>query len=165
MLSSTSRPSKTLTLLAVCLGTFMLIIDVQIVVVALPSIRTALHTSFSDEQWTIDAYSLSLAALLLLTGSLGDILGRRRVFALGLAAFTAGSLLCGVAGSARNSSSSARFKASAGPRCSPPHWHCSPRPSRAVGSASPSASGVPSSLWAWAAGRCSAACSPRCRGA
>jgi EmrB/QacA subfamily drug resistance transporter len=99
MLSSPSRPSKTLTLLAVCLGTFMLIIDVQIVVVALPSIRTALHTSFSDEQWTIDAYSLSLAALLLPTGSLGDILGRRRVFAVGLAAFTAGSLLCGVAGS------------------------------------------------------------------
>jgi len=70
----------------------MLIIDVQIVVVALPSIRTALHTSFSDEQWTIDAYSLSLAALLLPAGSLADILGRRRVFAVGLAAFTAGSL-------------------------------------------------------------------------
>src|ERR1039457_5501058 len=99
MLSSPSRPSKTLTLLAVCLGTFMLIIDVQIVVVALPSIRAALHTSFSDEQWTIDAYSLSLAALLLPAGSLADILGRRRVFAVGLAAFTAGSLLCGVAGS------------------------------------------------------------------
>ena len=78
---SPSRPNKTLTLLAVCLGTFMLIIDVQIVVVALPSIRTALHTSFSDEQWTIDAYSLSLAALLLPAGSLADILGRRRVFA------------------------------------------------------------------------------------
>jgi MFS family permease len=99
MLSPPSRPSKSLTLLAVCLGTFMLIIDVQIVVVALPSIRAALRTSFSDEQWTIDAYSLSLAALLLPAGSLGDILGRRRVFAVGLAAFTAGSLLCGVAGS------------------------------------------------------------------
>jgi EmrB/QacA subfamily drug resistance transporter len=99
MLSSPARPRKALTLLAVCLGTFMLIIDVQIVVVALPSIRTALHVSFSDEQWTIDAYSLSLAALLLPAGSLGDILGRRRMFAVGLAAFTAGSLLCGVAGS------------------------------------------------------------------
>jgi EmrB/QacA subfamily drug resistance transporter len=99
MLSSPSHPHKALTLLAVCLGTFMLITDVMIVVVALPSIRTTLHTGFSGEQWTIDAYSLSLAALLLPTGSLADILGRRRVFAAGLAAFTASSLLCGVAGS------------------------------------------------------------------
>jgi EmrB/QacA subfamily drug resistance transporter len=96
---SPSCPRKTLTLLAVCLGTFMLTIDVMIVIVALPSIHAALHTSLSDEQWTIDAYSLSLAALLLPAGSLADILGRRRVFAAGLAAFTIGSLLCGVAGS------------------------------------------------------------------
>jgi EmrB/QacA subfamily drug resistance transporter len=93
-------PHKNWTLLAVCLGTFMLLIDITIVVVALPSIRTSLHTSFSDVQWTVDAYSLSLAALLLPTGSLADILGRRRVFALGLAIFTVGSLLCGLAGSA-----------------------------------------------------------------
>jgi EmrB/QacA subfamily drug resistance transporter len=99
MLSSPSHPNKTLTLIAVCLGTFMLLVDVTIVVVALPSIRDSLHTSFSDVQWTIDAYSLSLAALLLPTGSLADILGRRRVFALGLAIFTLGSLLCGIAGS------------------------------------------------------------------
>ena len=88
---------KNWTLAAVCLGTFMLLIDVTIVTVALPSIRGSLHTSFSDVQWTIDAYSLSLAALLLPTGSLADILGRRRVFALGLAVFTVGSLLCGAA--------------------------------------------------------------------
>jgi EmrB/QacA subfamily drug resistance transporter len=93
-------PHKNWTLLAVCLGTFMLLVDITIVVVALPSIRTSLHTSFSDVQWTVDAYSLSLAALLLPTGSLADILGRRRVFALGLAIFTVGSLLCGIAGSA-----------------------------------------------------------------
>jgi EmrB/QacA subfamily drug resistance transporter len=99
MLSSPSHPHKTLTLVAVCLGTFMLLVDLTIVVVALPSIRSALHTSFSDEQWTIDAYSLSLAALLLPAGSLADILGRRRVFAAGLLVFTIGSLLCGVAGS------------------------------------------------------------------
>jgi EmrB/QacA subfamily drug resistance transporter len=97
MFSSPSHPHKMLTLLAVSLGTFMLIIDLLIVVVALPSIRDALHTSFSDVQWTIDAYSLSLAALLLPTGSLADIFGRRRVFALGLAVFTVGSLLCGLA--------------------------------------------------------------------
>jgi EmrB/QacA subfamily drug resistance transporter len=94
-----AHPHKRLTLLVVCLGTFMLILDVSIVVVALPSIRGSLHTSFADLQWTIDAYSLSLAALLLPAGSLADILGRRRVFAAGLAVFTLGSLLCGVAGS------------------------------------------------------------------
>jgi EmrB/QacA subfamily drug resistance transporter len=98
MFSAPSHPNKTLTLIAVCLGTFMLLVDITIVVVALPSIRASLHTSFSDVQWTIDAYSLSLAALLLPTGSLADILGRRRVFALGLAIFTVGSLLCGIAG-------------------------------------------------------------------
>lgn len=85
---------KNWTLFAVCLGTFMLLIDITIVVVALPDIRKSLHTSFSEVQWTIDAYSLSLAALLLPTGSLADILGRRRVFAGGLAIFTLGSLLC-----------------------------------------------------------------------
>ena len=75
----------------------MLLVDITVVVVALPAIRGSLHTSFSDVQWTIDAYSLSLAALLLPTGSLADIFGRRRVFALGLAVFTVGSLLCGLA--------------------------------------------------------------------
>ncbi|HTW11115.1 MAG TPA: MFS transporter, partial [Solirubrobacteraceae bacterium] len=94
MPSSNPTPHKTWTLLAVCLGTFMLLIDITIVVVALPSIRGALHTSFSEIQWTIDAYSLSLASLLLPSGSLADIVGRRRVFAGGLAIFTLGSLLC-----------------------------------------------------------------------
>jgi EmrB/QacA subfamily drug resistance transporter len=97
----TSSPPPVLhkgwTLLAVCLGTFMLLLDVTIVVVALPDIRSSLHAGFSSVQWTIDAYSLSLAALLLPTGSLGDLLGRRRVFAVGLAIFTVGSALCGAA--------------------------------------------------------------------
>ena len=96
---TSSLPHKNWTLAAVCLGTFMLLLDVTIVVVALPSIRGSLRTSFSDVQWTIDAYALSLAALLLPTGSLADIFGRRRVFALGLGVFTAGSLLCGLASS------------------------------------------------------------------
>ncbi len=97
--TAVEAPHKHWTLLAVCLGTFMLLIDITIVVVALPDIRSSLHTSFSDVQWTVDAYSLSLAALLLPTGSLADILGRRRVFALGLGIFTLGSLLCGLSGS------------------------------------------------------------------
>jgi EmrB/QacA subfamily drug resistance transporter len=94
--TAAKTPHKNWTLLAISLGTFMLLIDITIVVVALPDIRSSLHTSFSDVQWTVDAYSLSLAALLLPTGSLADILGRRRVFALGLAIFTVASLLCGL---------------------------------------------------------------------
>jgi EmrB/QacA subfamily drug resistance transporter len=97
--TAVKAPHKNWTLLAISLGTFMLLIDITIVVVALPDIRSSLHTSFSDVQWTVDAYSLSLAALLLPTGSLGDILGRRRVFALGLGIFTVASLLCGLSSS------------------------------------------------------------------
>jgi EmrB/QacA subfamily drug resistance transporter len=91
---------KRWTLVAVCLGTFMLLLDVTIVVVALPDVRTSLGANFSDVQWTIDAYSLSLATLLLASGSLADLFGRRRLFAIGLSVFTLGSLLCGLAQSA-----------------------------------------------------------------
>jgi EmrB/QacA subfamily drug resistance transporter len=94
--AAAKTPHKNWTLLAVCLGTFMLLMDITVVFVALPDIRSSLHTSFTDVQWTIDAYSLSLAALLLATGSLADVFGRRRVFAIGLAIFTVGSLLCGL---------------------------------------------------------------------
>jgi EmrB/QacA subfamily drug resistance transporter len=96
-MTPTSPAHARWTLLAVCLGTFMLLLDITIVIVALPDVRTSLHAGFSDVQWTIDAYSLSLAALLLPMGSLADLYGRRRVFAVGLAVFTVGSLLCGVA--------------------------------------------------------------------
>jgi EmrB/QacA subfamily drug resistance transporter len=88
------------TLLAVCLATFMLLLDITIVNVALPDIAAELHTSFSDLQWVIDAYALMLAALLLTAGSLADLLGRRRVFAFGLASFTVASVLCALAPSA-----------------------------------------------------------------
>jgi EmrB/QacA subfamily drug resistance transporter len=85
------------TLLAVCLGTFMLLVDITIVNVALPSIQDNLHASFAQLQWVVDAYALSLAALLLTAGSLADIFGRRLLFAIGLAVFTVGSLLCALA--------------------------------------------------------------------
>jgi EmrB/QacA subfamily drug resistance transporter len=84
-------------LLTVCLGMLMLLVDITIVNVALPSIAADLNASFSDLQWTIDAYALSLAALMLVAGSLGDLLGHKRVFGIGLTAFTVSSLLCGVA--------------------------------------------------------------------
>ena len=86
------------TLGAVCVATFMLLIDITIVNVALPDIARDLRTSFSDLQWVIDAYALALAALLLTAGSLADLFGRRLVFVAGLGLFTAASLLCGLAG-------------------------------------------------------------------
>jgi EmrB/QacA subfamily drug resistance transporter len=72
-------------------------LDVTIVNIALPAIRSSLGASFSGLQWTIDSYTLVLASLLMLSGSLGDRLGRRRVFQAGLMLFTLGSLLCGLA--------------------------------------------------------------------
>ncbi len=85
------------TLIAVCVGIFMLLLDVTIVIVAQPSIQAGLHASFSDVQWTLDAYALTLAALLLTSGSLADRYGRKLMFSVGLTVFTLGSLLCGLA--------------------------------------------------------------------
>lgn len=85
------------TLVAVCVGMFMLLLDVTVVNVALPDIQSELGASFTALEWVIDAYALSLAALLLTAGSLADLLGRRRVFLGGLGIFTLGSILCGLA--------------------------------------------------------------------
>src|SRR5215204_1498778 len=85
------------TLLAVSVATFMLLLDITVVNVALPSIREDLGASFSDLQWVVDAYALTLAALVLTAGSLADRLGRRRLFAIGLGIFTVASLLCALA--------------------------------------------------------------------
>src|SRR5947209_9745828 len=85
------------TLTAVCLGTLMLLLDVTILNVALPQIQSSLGASFSDVQWVVDAYALTLDALLLTTGSLADQFGRRRLYLIGLVLFTGASVLCGVA--------------------------------------------------------------------
>jgi EmrB/QacA subfamily drug resistance transporter len=85
------------TLGIVCAATFMLLLDVTIVVVALPDIQNSLHTSFSDVQWVTDAYALTLAALLLTSGALADRYGRKLLFIVGLAVFTIGSALCAAA--------------------------------------------------------------------
>jgi EmrB/QacA subfamily drug resistance transporter len=87
------------TLLVVCLSVFMLLLDVTIVNVALPDIQKELGSSFEDLQWVVDAYALALAALLLASGSLADLLGRKRVFVVGLVVFVTSSLLCGLSGS------------------------------------------------------------------
>jgi EmrB/QacA subfamily drug resistance transporter len=85
------------TLLASCIAIFMLLLDVTIVNVALPSIERSLGANFTDLQWVIDAYALTLAGFVLAAGSLADKVGRRLVFMLGLTIFTASSLACGLA--------------------------------------------------------------------
>jgi EmrB/QacA subfamily drug resistance transporter len=85
------------TLGVVSVATFMLLLDITVVNTALPAIQRDLGGSFTDLQWVVDAYALSLAALVLTAGSLADRLGRRRVFAAGLAIFSAASLMCGLA--------------------------------------------------------------------
>src|SRR4051795_990204 len=89
------EPNKWMTLVAVSLGTFMLLLDITIVNVALPDIQTSLHASFADLQWVVDAYALTLAALLLTSGSLADMYGRKLLYIIGLVVFTAASMLCG----------------------------------------------------------------------
>jgi EmrB/QacA subfamily drug resistance transporter len=85
------------TLVAVCGATFMLLVDITIVNVALPAMHDDLHASFTQLQWVLDAYSLSLASLLLTYGTLADRFGRKVVFVTGVGVFTLASLLCGVA--------------------------------------------------------------------
>ena len=76
------------TLTAVCTGTFMLLLDITVVNVALPDIQHSLHSSFADLQWVVDAYALSLAAFLLTAGVVGDMFGRRRIYATGVVIFS-----------------------------------------------------------------------------
>ncbi len=84
-------------LAAVCLGNFMLLIDVTIVVTALPDIAHELDAGLTAQQWVLDAYALALAALLLALGAAGDRYGRRRVYLIGLTGFAVSSLACGLA--------------------------------------------------------------------
>ncbi len=84
------------TLIAVSVAIFMLLLDITVVNVALPDIQKSLHSSFQDLQWVVDAYSLTLAAFLLTGGALADLLGRRRLFVVGLVVFTGASAVCGL---------------------------------------------------------------------
>jgi EmrB/QacA subfamily drug resistance transporter len=85
------------TLVAVCTTTFMLLLDITVVNVALPNIQRDLHASLTGLQWVVDAYALTLAALILTAGALADRYGRRRLFIAGVIVFTLSSLLCGLA--------------------------------------------------------------------
>jgi len=84
-------------LLATVLGSGMAFLDATVVNVALPSIGEDLDADLAQLQWTVNAYALTLAGLILIGGSLGDHLGRRRVFVIGVVWFAVASLLCGVA--------------------------------------------------------------------
>jgi EmrB/QacA subfamily drug resistance transporter len=92
-----SRRRRMLVLAICCLSLFIVGIDATIVNVALPSIQHDLHAPVSGLQWTVDAYSIVVASFLMLSGSTGDRIGRRRTFQAGLALFTLGSLLCSLA--------------------------------------------------------------------
>jgi EmrB/QacA subfamily drug resistance transporter len=93
----TTTPGKWWPLVAVCLGNFMLLIDVTIVITALPDITRELDAGLTAQQWVLDAYALALAALLMAFGAAGDLHGRRRVYLLGLGGFALASLACGLA--------------------------------------------------------------------
>jgi EmrB/QacA subfamily drug resistance transporter len=90
----TTRRQQQMTLLACILGSGAVFLDGTLVNVALPAIRADLHGGLATQEWIVDAYLLTLGSLLLVGGSLGDLFGRRRVFALGVASFGVASLLC-----------------------------------------------------------------------
>ncbi|MBW7475901.1 MFS transporter [Paenibacillus oenotherae] len=89
--------NRSIVLLFICCGIFMVYLDSMIVNVALPSIRSDLHVGISSLQWVIDAYTIAFACLLLTAGNLGDSIGHKKVFVSGLIGFTVASLLCAFA--------------------------------------------------------------------
>ena len=97
--SPTAERRRWASLAVVCLAQLMIVLDVTIVNVALPAIKTDLHFSEANLSWVVNAFLITFGSLLLLAGRLGDLLGRKRVFLGGVALFTLASLLCGVAAS------------------------------------------------------------------
>src|SRR5271163_4015364 len=95
--SSNSQSSGRIVLAVTILGSSMAFIDGTVVNVALPALQNAFHASIADVQWVVESYALMLAALLLVGGSLGDLLGRRKVYVFGVAVFALASVLCGLA--------------------------------------------------------------------
>jgi len=91
-----STTSRWLSLIILCVGFLMIVVDVTIVNVALPSIRRDLGFSQADLAWVVNAYLIAFGGFLLLAGRLGDLIGRKRVFLIGLGIFTTASVLCGL---------------------------------------------------------------------
>src|ERR1700733_8843518 len=96
---ATSDRSRWLAVYVLCVGMLMIVLDVTIVNVALPTIQQDLHFSTSSLAWVVNAYLIAFGGLLLLAGRLGDLVGRRRIFLAGVGLFTAASLACGLADS------------------------------------------------------------------
>ena len=92
----TTDRSRWIALYVLCVGMLMIVLDATIVNVALPSIQDDLGFSQSNLAWVVNSYLISFGGLLLLSGRLGDLLGRRSVFLTGLALFTTASMLCGL---------------------------------------------------------------------
>src|SRR5258705_12370778 len=95
--NQTTDRSRWTALYVLCAGVLMIVLDVTIVNVALPSIQDDLGFSSSSLAWVVNAYLIAFGGLLLLAGRIGDLIGRRTIFLAGLAVFTAASLVCGLA--------------------------------------------------------------------
>src|SRR5881396_262918 len=96
----TPENRKWWTLVAVAVGLFMIMLDNTVVNVALPSIQKDLGIGISELEWVVNAYALTFGVLLLTGGKLADLLGRRRIFVIGLVIFTSSSFACGISNSA-----------------------------------------------------------------
>src|SRR6266487_788473 len=92
------RITSVVTILAACLATAMLMLDISVINTALSAMAHGLDTGLSGLQWVVDAYTIPLAATVLTAGAIADRFGRKRLFLLGVAVFTASSALCGAAG-------------------------------------------------------------------
>src|SRR5678816_1800686 len=96
-----SPRTRLVILVTCCLALVLTAMDATIVNIALPAIRSDLHASVAELQWSIDSYTMVVASFLLLAGSIADRFGRRKTFQVGLLVFSLGSLLCSVAPNAR----------------------------------------------------------------
>src|ERR671930_2246665 len=97
-MSRQERTNRAVTIVVACLATAMLMLDISVINTALSKIAHGLDTNLSGLQWVLDAYTIPLAATVLTAGAVADRIGRRALFLLGLAIFTASSALCGAAG-------------------------------------------------------------------
>src|ERR687884_527419 len=96
-MTATENRSRWIALVVLCVGMLMIVLDATVVNVALPSIQGDLGFSTSSLAWVVNAYLIAFGGLLLLAGRLGDLVGQRRIFLIGLAVFTGASLLCALA--------------------------------------------------------------------
>src|SRR6186713_2774788 len=95
--SPVSTDNRWIALYVLCVGVLMIVLDATVVNVALPSIQDDLGFTTSSLAWVVNAYLIAFGGLLLLAGRVGDLIGRRTIFLLGMGIFTGASLLCGLA--------------------------------------------------------------------